>query len=57
MVKKPKLRKNWIVLVGVAAAIETVVALVTLRQFDIVLAVALWVVAINLWIQAKKTDQ
>jgi hypothetical protein len=57
MNKTSKTQKKLIGPVCVAAAIATVVALFTTRQFDVTLSIALWVAAFGLWNKTRKDGQ
>jgi hypothetical protein len=42
------------ILIGLAGIVEAVVALTTLRQFDLILALGLLMGAVSMWLQIRK---
>jgi hypothetical protein len=55
MAIEPK-KKNMklAILIGLAGIVEAVVALTTLRQFDLILALGLLMGAVSMWLQIRK---
>jgi hypothetical protein len=43
-----------VILIGLAGIVEAVVALTTLRQFDLILALGLLMGAVSMWLQIRK---
>jgi hypothetical protein len=54
---EPRKKKNmkFVIIIGLAGIVESVVALTTLQRFDLMLAIGLLVGAFSLWLQIRKT--